>query len=83
MRHQVDQQGVLCEPFQVEHAKLTIEQHIMNRRAVQPGNPPALDATGLEVDQTDLHLQEGTPQGTIIGSAKVPRFRAARSESSE
>ena len=47
MSHQVDQRVELPggEPFQVEHSELAIEQDIMNRRAVQPEGPLALDLT--------------------------------------
>ncbi len=63
VRHQVDQQGILREPLQVEHPELTVEENVVNRRAVQPERALALDHARLEVDEADLHLQEAHAPG--------------------
>jgi len=43
VRHQVDDQGIRCQPSQVELVEFAVEQHVVRGSSIHPGGAAALD----------------------------------------
>src|SRR3954469_8789677 len=53
-RQYADEHGIIRQPLEVELADLVVEEHVMDRRASEPGRPRALEHRRVEVNQAEL-----------------------------
>ena len=73
------------QPFQVEHAaELAVEEHVMDKWSCRSTRESlTLDATGLKVDEAELHLQQPHSPGNDYRLGDGPAFSGGSSASSE
>ena len=80
LRQRVDRQRVLRERVEPESADLDVAQDEVQRRAVEPGRPVALEHRRDEVDQRNLDLDKalrpGDDQGLGQGAAAATGLAA-------
>ena len=76
--HDVDQERILSEPFHVLVAVLAEEKDVVDSGAIEPELTLQLDDRRIgNKSGRSASAASRTPQGTMSGSAAVPRFLAA------